>query len=205
MRYIYEITNLINNKTYYGQRTLSEKLISQYRTPMSDKYFGSGKILNCAIEKYGKENFKKSIIIQGDFTKDELDKFEKCIIRIMRLNDKAEYNIANGGGGGATRSRADGSYDKAFCEKIKEILRNKFKYPEFRDTVVKRVKEAKIKNGTAGKFFGGTKGLHWKMPEGHQAGEKNSQYGKHWYNNGKENIKATSCPPGFVLGRLLLK
>lgn len=34
-------------------------------------------------------------------------------------------------------------------------------------------------------------------------GEKNSQFGTHWYTNGKENIKAKSCPIGFYPGRML--
>ena len=34
-------------------------------------------------------------------------------------------------------------------------------------------------------------------------GKKNSQFGTHWYTNGKENVKAKKCPEGFVPGRKL--
>ena len=33
-------------------------------------------------------------------------------------------------------------------------------------------------------------------------GDKNSNEGKHWYNNGKEEVSAIECPKGFAAGRL---
>lgn len=38
-----------------------------------------------------------------------------------------------------------------------------------------------------------------------KAGEKNPNFGKIWYTNGKENILADSCPTGFTKGRTILK
>ena len=40
-----------------------------------------------------------------------------------------------------------------------------------------------------------------KMSEARK-GENNQAYGKHWYNNGKENKFCHECPPGFVPGML---
>lgn len=51
--YIYETFNAITNKKYIGQHK-SEKF--------DPKYFGSGKILLSAINKYGIENFKCKIL-----------------------------------------------------------------------------------------------------------------------------------------------
>jgi hypothetical protein len=52
--YVYIIENLINNRKYIGQH--------KYSGLNDKKYMGSGKILRLAIEKYGIENFKKTVI-----------------------------------------------------------------------------------------------------------------------------------------------
>lgn len=51
--YIYITTNLINNRVYIGQHKGDK---------FDPKYIGSGKILNQAVAKYGKENFKTEIL-----------------------------------------------------------------------------------------------------------------------------------------------
>ena len=55
--YCYITVNLINGKKYIGSH-ISENL--------NDKYLGSGVILNKAIKKYGKENFKRYILAEVD-------------------------------------------------------------------------------------------------------------------------------------------
>jgi hypothetical protein len=47
--YIYITTNLINGKQYIGK----------HYGLINDDYFGSGILLQKALKKYGKENFKK--------------------------------------------------------------------------------------------------------------------------------------------------
>jgi group I intron endonuclease len=88
--YIYKITNLINGKTYVGQYT-GEELIFNY-------YMGGGTILRKAIKKYGKENFKKEVIIKGSFNKELLKNLEIHYIQLyspaLTLNS---YNIDRGG------------------------------------------------------------------------------------------------------------
>ena len=50
---VYKIKNTINGKIYVGyHRTLDPH----------DDYYGSGLLINRAIKKYGKENFKKEIL-----------------------------------------------------------------------------------------------------------------------------------------------
>ena len=90
MYYIYRITNKVNGKTYIGQH--------KYRK-LNDNYMGSGKLLKLAKKKYGIENFTKTIL-EFDIPNVELaNDWEQMYILFERAKGKAEYNIANGGGG----------------------------------------------------------------------------------------------------------
>ena len=86
--YIYEIRNNINNKTYIGQHK-SETL--------EDNYFGSGVIIKKAINKYGLENFTKTIL--EECAEDTVNDREVYWIAKEKSKGKAEYNIAEGGYG----------------------------------------------------------------------------------------------------------
>ena len=83
---IYKTTNLINNKIYVGQDSNN-----------NPNYFGSGKKLKRAINKYGKENFTKEIL-EFCATKDELNKKEiYWIENLDSTNRISGYNISIGG------------------------------------------------------------------------------------------------------------
>jgi hypothetical protein len=196
MRYIYEITNKINGKTYYGQRKLFDG-----RTFETDTYRGSGKLLNLAYQKYGKENFERKCLIIGDFSQEEINNFEKCIIRIMRLLGMAEYNIADGGNGtwyhnniwiGCRKSMK--AWSKENYEKHRKNCYNFLHSPE-------ADRKRSITNSDGRTKSSGTTGQHFKMPEGHQKGSKNNSSGIPWWTNGIENKKCKECPEGFWKGR----
>lgn len=53
---IYKITNLITGRIYIGQTNGKR-----------DRYYGGGLIIKQAVKKYGKKNFKKEIIVEGNF------------------------------------------------------------------------------------------------------------------------------------------
>lgn len=81
---IYLITNRINSKQYVGRNETD-----------SLNYFGSGKYLNRAIEKYGKENFKKEILISASEVggREELMLLESvCILSFNTLYPNG-YNL----------------------------------------------------------------------------------------------------------------
>lgn len=88
--YVYKTTNLINGKIYIGQH---------HSETFDEKYYGSGKILNRAIQKYGLENFICELI---EFcpTKDILNSKEQYWIKYYNSQDiSIGYNITNGGDG----------------------------------------------------------------------------------------------------------
>lgn len=206
VRYIYEITNKLNGKTYIGQHTLREG-----RTLKTDLYYGSGVLIKRAQKKYGLENFEKKIIIYGNFSKVQINKFERCFIFIQKLLNKAEYNIASGGDGGIDYfwKNATEEQHKHLSEIVKQAHKD---HPEryINAPIIgaKRLKE-KLESGEIrrdGKYnsmFGkkhSDESKH-KMSESH-LGDKNSQFGTHWYTNGVVNIKAKECPIGFRKGRI---
>lgn len=91
---IYKTTNLINDKFYIGKDVKNKA-----------DYLGSGKALKHAIDKYGKENFKKEIL-EVCSSLDELDEREKFWIN--ELNALTEgYNMTEGGTGGDTWTNSD--------------------------------------------------------------------------------------------------
>ena len=92
MYYIYRITNKINGKTYIGQHKYKK---------FDDSYMGSGIHLRRAQKKYGIENFEKEILYSRIQYKETADDMEKFTIAKERALGKAEYNIADGGQGGA--------------------------------------------------------------------------------------------------------
>ena len=102
---IYKITNLINNKIYIGK--------SKYNNL---DYYGSGMLINFAIKKYGKENFKREILCECSL-QEELNEMERYWIqKLNATNKKIGYNKSVGGDGG--------SYGP-LTEKHKQKLRGK--------------------------------------------------------------------------------
>lgn len=89
--YIYKTTNLINGKIYIGQK----------RGSIRHDYLGSGILINKAIIKYGKNNFKLEILSYASTLK-MLNGLEIKFIYEYRqvYGNEFLYNISDGGGGG---------------------------------------------------------------------------------------------------------
>lgn len=85
--YVYLTTNLINNKKYIGQ----------HYGELDDSYIGSGNIFKKAVNKYGRNNFKKEILEICN-TYEEVNYAERKWIEQYDAVKKDEfYNIAQGG------------------------------------------------------------------------------------------------------------
>lgn len=112
---IYKITNLVNNKIYIGQSNGKNKF-----------YMGSGIILHNAIKKYGMENFKKDIIVEGEFNQTLLDQLEIHYIRLYNSTNKSiGYNIDEGGWGGHNKTFSEETRKK-ISEGNKRAYKNGF-------------------------------------------------------------------------------
>ena len=86
--YIYKITNNLNGNSYVGLKTSSVE--------ESENYYGSGKLIQIAIEKHGKENFTKEILERDITDFDLLCLREKHFISLYNTKDKG-YNMTDGG------------------------------------------------------------------------------------------------------------
>jgi hypothetical protein len=89
--YVYRITNLINNKHYYGKR--SSKI--EAKLDLGLKYYSSCQLLKKDIKKCGSENFKFKIIKQFKTAKDAII-FETYLHKKFDVkNNNNFYNNAN--------------------------------------------------------------------------------------------------------------
>lgn len=115
--YLYETTNLVNNKKYIGVHK-SKKFDSNYK--------GSGVYLQKAIKKYGFKNFKTRII-KWCYSKEELFNLERDYIEKHDCVKSSQYyNIADGGKGGCMYNNFS---KEKYDETIKKISNSKKNRP----------------------------------------------------------------------------
>lgn len=91
---IYKVLNEINNKEYIGQHQTEN---------LSDNYMGSGIVITQAIKKYGKDNFRKTILFVFK-TYDEMNNKEMELVTEEYIKQDNTYNISIGGQGGICHS-----------------------------------------------------------------------------------------------------
>lgn len=122
---IYKTTNLINGKFYWGVHNSDDE---------NDGYLGSGDLLLKAIDKYGKENFRRETKFLYETSKEAYND-EALIINDEMIKDKINcYNRSLGGRGGFlskeindknTLSRIGKSLSKETKLKISSSLKGK--------------------------------------------------------------------------------
>ena len=218
---IYCITNKINGKTYIGQHRTNN---------LNDRYMGSGIILHQAFEKYGINNFSKSILAVTE-TKESVNILEKFFIALYRSEGKAEYNMADGGDGGNVLANSSEEKIKLWKLRLGEkskghtlskearerisIARKKYVFSEeTRRKIGEASKNRHLSEETKLKISLAQKGKKKKPMS--EIGRRNislSHIGKvpvnkgkctgfHWYNDGYKSVLSKECPIGFVPGRI---
>lgn len=107
---VYRIKNLLTNEQYVGvHKTLNK----------NDSYMGSGPEIKNAIQQYGLENFKKSII-KICKTEDEMYEYEKKIVTKEFISRKDVLNMNLGGRGSFFASNNRYTTNRGFARMAKE-------------------------------------------------------------------------------------
>jgi hypothetical protein len=92
IHYLYKIKNKLNGKIYIGIHSTDN---------IDDGYMGSGVLIIKAIERYGKDNFTKTIIKYCD-NRELLVELEKKVVNKKFVSRRDTYNVTVGGLGSAS-------------------------------------------------------------------------------------------------------
>lgn len=199
---IYKTTNLLNNKFYIGKHQTLDP---------NDNYLGSGKLLKRAIEKHGRENFKKEILYIFD-NEVSMDAKEKELVVLS----EESYNLIEGGHGGfgyinrvgnprryfTSEERAKGTKNaNAICRINKTGI--------YAQTIEKRrLNVRKATKAWQGNHHSSETKQKLRVKAQQRVGRKNSQYGTCWITNGSSNKKIkkeeldTWVQLGYTRGRI---
>lgn len=169
---IYRTINLVNGKIYIGQ--------DYYNNP---QYLGSGILLERAIIKYGKENFRKEIL-EKCISKNDLDLKEiYWIQKLDSTNKEIGYNISSGGSGGNTISNhpKNTEFRKFLSERNKEFYKEKSNHPMFG-----KIQTPESNEKRRNSILGIKRSKETRNKQSKSAlGKNNSAYGKIWIHNKK--------------------
>ena len=124
---IYQTTNLINGKIYIGKHETIN---------IEDEYFGSGNLIRAAINKYGLENFVKTILFELQ-NEEEMNLLEKCVVTQEFCDREDTYNINVGGDGGWDYVNSD----KSSLVKDNNPMYGKTHTPEAKEKMSKHAQE----------------------------------------------------------------
>jgi hypothetical protein len=97
---VYKTTNLKNGKHYIG--------VHKTDNP-NDGYLGSGRAIEEAVRKYGRDSFNKEILF---ITESKEEAYKKEAELTVDFNTNKTYNMRIGGVGGFTKENANKGYDK---------------------------------------------------------------------------------------------
>jgi len=183
--FIYLTKNLITNEKYIGK----------HYGELNDSYLGSGKILQRAINKYGKENFQREILYISKDAQENNEKEKEFIKAFNAVEDRTFYNISEGGDGGDIFHLLSVEQQEEIRQKAKERSTG-INNPRYGVHLTEETKEKIRKNRNTD---------YMQTAEYKQAmskatlGEKNGMYGKHHSEESKQ--KMSEAKKGKKLGK----
>lgn len=208
--YIYQITNLVNNKIYVGKH--KSKI-----SPELNGYYGSGKLIQRAILKYGIDSFKKEVLHFCNNV-DDMARKEAEIVTEQFVIRTDTYNMHKGGNGGFDHINNLPKEERINIRELKrkiasgEIVVGGSKHwtEESRRKVVAQSWGNKIKNGWSPnnwekKTVSEQNDIRQKLSNS-SSGQNNSQYGRMWISNVetkevKRILNSDPIPQGWVRGK----
>lgn len=209
---IYQIRNKLNGMIYIGQHQTEN---------VDDGYMGSGLRIRRAIEKYGIENFEKTILFECK-SEAEMNAKEAEIVNEEFIARDDVYNICLGGMDGSWKSLSFNAKSQASKTRWKNMSEEKRKriieagHKRLRGRTLSLHDRQKISNAlkriyandpTKKGMLGKSHSIEskQKMSLSH-TGKKNNQYGKIWICNdetheSKTIPKTAPIPVGWRKGR----
>ena len=219
---IYQITNNINGKIYIGKHETFN---------IDDDYFGSGKYLRHAQEKYGLKNFTKTILFELQ-NEEEMNLLEKMVVTEEFCKRDDVYNLNVGGDGGWSYNNSNNHRVLIQDQKNIDIQLRQFKCGQSMKQKIRNMSEdeyfqycQKITNGLKmhklnhPEWMTGENNPMYqheysqetldKMSKSH-LGEKNHMSNKMWICNdetheSKSILKTDPIPNGWRKGRICKK
>jgi group I intron endonuclease len=110
--YVYIITNKINGKKYIG---------SSRKSQIDENYYGSGKVIKNALKKYGKNNFTRDILWQGEG--DARDIEHQWLEYFHASTNPSFYNLTNDAKGNNLHKEET---KKTISEKLTGVAKHSF-------------------------------------------------------------------------------
>lgn len=172
--YIYKTTKLITGKIYIGQ--------SIRNIQNSFGYFGSGIYIKNALKKYGKDQFKKEILIEV-FDQLWLDYYEEYYIKYFNSLIPNGYNIAK-------KSKGHGKWSDETKLKIGKTSKGRFLSDESKIKISNSLKGHFVSDKTKLKIRKTSKGR--KHTKESKIKISNSLKGRIPWNKGLKNVQIIS-------------
>jgi hypothetical protein len=176
IHYLYKIENKLNGKIYIGIHSTEN---------INDGYMGSGVLVLQAIEKYGEDNFLKTILEYCD-SRETLVELEKKVVDNEFVARRDTYNLTVGGGGListwkksnetiASKLKNDPIWTEIRSRNISLGIRNAMKKGKC-STATREFQMLRTEKSRSKEAIKKRKETYAKNK--HQQGENNSRYGK---------------------------
>jgi len=210
---IYQIRNKLNNMIYIGQHQTEN---------LDDGYMGSGLRIQRAIEKYGIDNFEKTILFECN-SEEEMNQKEAEIVNEDFIARDDVYNIVPGGWGGGFKALSFEDKSKAskkrwqnmteeqkrqIADKVRNFQLHRKWTKESRNNLSDSLKEAYKRDPSKWGMTGKHASDETKEKMSNAAkGSNNSNFGCHWWKDPNDKTKCLSIkegdpvPEGWIRGK----